>query len=209
VALASREIIHRVDEPMRFVYFVESGLCSLMTITRDGQGVEATSIGREGLVGLAVGLGGPSMPVETIVQVSGSALRMSADAFRRERLRDPALRDLIDRYAHMLLVHLLQSAACNRLHNLQERCCRWLLGAHDRLNRSSFPLTQELLATALGVRRPSLSLALRTLQRADLISYRRGQITILNRQGLEEASCECYAVVRRHLEKVLMPTPRP
>jgi CRP-like cAMP-binding protein len=202
VPLDAHDVIYQADETIQTVYFVESGLCSLMTITREGHGVEAASIGREGLLGLPVGLGAPSMPVETLVRVSGRALRMPEDAFRRELARDGILRDVVNRYANALLVHLLQSAACNRLHGLEERCCRWLLGASDRLRLSAFPVTQELLAAALGVRRPSLTLALRTLQRAGLISYRRGHVTILNRRRLEAASCECYAVVRTHLERV-------
>lgn len=201
VALNSRQVIYRADERMTEVYFVESGLCSLMTTTREGHSVESAPIGNEGLLGLAVGLGGPSMPAETIVQVSGEALRMPVDAFRRELARDAHLRDVVNRYAHTLLVHLLQSAACNRLHGLEPRCCRWLLGARDRLGRPSFPVTQELLATALGVRRPSLTVALRSLHRAGLISYSRGQISILDAKGLERAACECYGVVKHHTDK--------
>ena len=203
VLLRAREVVYRVDEPMREIYFVESGLCSLMTMTREGHGVESAPIGNEGLLGLAVGLGGPSMPVETIVQVSGSALRLDGDVFRRELARDAALREMVNRYAHTVLVQLLQSAACNRLHSLEERCCRWLLAACDRLERHTFPVTQELLAAALGVRRPSLTLALRSLQRAGLVAYKRGQITLRDRPRIQAASCECYAVVRRHTEKIL------
>jgi CRP-like cAMP-binding protein len=109
----------------------------------------------------------------------------------------------VNRYAHAVLVHLLQSAACNRLHGLEQRCCRWLLAARDRLDANTLPVTQELLATALGVRRPSLTLALKTLQSAGVVSYSRGQIVILSRKGLEATACECYAVVKGHLEKAL------
>jgi CRP-like cAMP-binding protein len=206
VPLAAREVVYRVDEPMHSIYFVESGLCSLMTMTREGHGVESAPIGKEGLLGLTIGLGGPSMPVETIVQVPGTALRLNGDLFRRELHRDAALRDMVNRYAHTLLVQLLQSAACNRLHSLEERCCRWLLSALDRLERDTFPVTQELLAAALGVRRPSLTLALRTLQRSGLIACARGQITIRDRPRMQDASCECYAVVRRHTEKIVRRT---
>jgi len=202
VPLHAHDVIYHPDERISAVYFVESGLCSLMTTTREGHGVEAASIGNEGLLGLPVGLGAPSMPVETLVRMKGTALAMEEDAFRRELARDAALREVVNRYANALLVHLLQSAACNRLHGLEERCCRWLLGASDRLPAGPLPVTQELLAAALGVRRPSMTLALRTLQRAGLISYRRGQVTILNRRKLEAASCECYSVVRTHLERV-------
>jgi CRP-like cAMP-binding protein len=203
VPLTGRQVVYRADEPISAVCFVESGLCSLMTTLRDGHSVESASIGYEGLLGLAVGLGGPSMPVETLVQVPGAALRLPVDAFRRELARDASLRDIVNRYAHALLVHLLQSAACNRLHGLEQRCCRWLLAARDRLNADTLPVTQELLATALGVRRPSLTLALRSLQRAGVVAYTRGQIVILSRKELESTACECYAVVKAHLEKAM------
>lgn len=202
IPLNAHDVIYQSDEPMDAVYFVEAGLCSLMTTTREGYGVEAASIGREGLLGLPVGLGAPTMPVETLVRVKGRALGLGEQAFRRELARDTALRDVVNRYANALLVHLLQSAACNRLHALEARCCRWLLGASDRLDLNAFPVTQELLAGALGVRRPSLTLALRTLQRAGTLAYRRGHVTITDRLKLEASSCECYAVVRNHLERV-------
>jgi len=203
VPLHAHDVIYQADEPIDAVYFVESGLCSLMTTTREGHGVEAALVGHEGLLGLGVGLGAPTMPVEALVRVNGRALRMPEDAFRRELARDASLRDVVNRYANALLVHLLQSAACNRLHGLEARCCRWLLGAADRLESPAFPVTQELLAGALGVRRPSLTLALRALQRAGAIAYRRGHVTILDRSRLEAASCECYAVVRTHFARVL------
>jgi CRP-like cAMP-binding protein len=203
VHLTARQVVYRSDERIAAVYFVESGLCSLMTTTRDGHSVESAAIGYEGLLGLTVGLGGPSMPVETIVQVPGSALRLSVELFRRELARDAAVRDVVNRYAHAMLVHLLQTAACNRLHGLEQRCCRWLLAARDRLNANTLPVTQELVATVLGVRRPSLTLALKSLQRAGAVVYRRGQIVILSRKTLEGTACECYAVVRGHLEKAL------
>jgi CRP-like cAMP-binding protein len=203
VALTRRQVVYRADERISAVYFVESGLCSLIATTRDGQSVESAAIGFEGLLGVAVGLGAPSMPVETLVQVPGSALRLSVDVFRRELARDAAFREIVNRYAHALLVHLLQSAACNRLHGLEQRCCRWLLAAHDRLDGSMLPVTQELLATVLGVRRPSLTLALKALQRDGVIDYTRGQIVVSSRKALEGSACECYAVVKGHLKRAL------
>ena len=202
VTLHAHDVVYQSDDPIDAVYFVESGLCSLMTTTREGHGVEAALVGKEGLLGIPVSLGAPTMPVETLVRVEGCALRLPEGAFRRELARDAALRDVANRYAHALLVHLLQSAACNRLHGLEERCCRWLLGAADRLDLDVFPVTQELLAATLGVRRPSLTLALRALERMGVITHRRGQVTIVDRRRLEAASCECHAVVRTHLERV-------
>lgn len=198
-----RDVLQPADEPVGYVLFIESGVCSLVASTREGQAVECASVGTEGFVGTPAIIAGQGLPVETVAQTNGTALRMTAEAFRRELERDEEFRDISRRYVHALLAQALQSAACNRLHSLEERCARWLLSAHDRVGDESLAVTQEALAATLGVRRPSLTLVASLLQRAGLITYRRGEMRILDRRGLETTACECYGVVRAHLEAVL------
>jgi len=198
-----RDVLAPADEPVTHVLFLESGICSLVASTREGQAVECAAVGIEGFVGTAAIVPNESLPVDAIAQTSGSALRLPVDAFRRELATDEAFRDMSRRYVHALLVQALQSAACNRLHSLEERCARWLLTAHDRVGNEALAVTQEALAAALGVRRPSLTLVASVLQRAGLISYRRGEMRILDRRGLETTACECYGVIRSYLDRVL------
>lgn len=199
VTLRPRQIVYEAGEPVRNVYFLESGLCSLRTSTRDGQSVEAVSIGQSGMLGLHVLLGAATIPAEVVVQIGGRALSVSADVVAREMTRDPPLHDAIHRYAHGLIVQAMQSVACSRLHSLEERYCRWLLGAIDCVGGDRITVTQELLAGTLGVRRPSLTLAAKILQRAGTIACRRGEVRVLNRRALEASACECYAIIRRAL----------
>jgi CRP-like cAMP-binding protein len=203
VTFKARDVLAPADEPVSHVLFIESGVCSLVASTREGQAVECAAVGREGFVGSPAIVAGQGLPVDTVAQTSGTALRMTAEMFRRELERDEEFRDISRRYVHALLAQALQSAACNRLHSLEERCARWLLTAHDRVGNESLAVTQEALAATLGVRRPSLTLVASVLQRAGLITYRRGEMRILDRRGLETAACECYAVIKGHIDRVL------
>jgi CRP-like cAMP-binding protein len=203
VSFRARDVLAPADEPVAFVLFIESGVCSLVASTREGQAVECAAVGTEGFVGTPAVVAGQGLPVDTVAQTSGTALRMTAEAFRRELERDEEFRNISRRYVHALLAQALQSAACNRLHSLEERCARWLLTAHDRVGGESLAVTQEALAATLGVRRPSLTLVASVLQRAGLITYRRGEMRILDRRGLETTACECYGVIRGHLDRVL------
>jgi CRP-like cAMP-binding protein len=203
VSLPYRQILYEPGAAISHVYFPEGGVFSLITPMASSPSVEMATIGNEGMVGLPVFLGADRMPSGAITQISGEALRMSAETFKQQVKRDSPLHDLLQRYTLALFNLVAQSAACNRVHSIEERCGRWLLMTHDRVEADEFSLTQDFLAQMLGVRRPSVSLVASTLQRAGLIRYRRGRITILDRQGLEAAACECYRVIRDEFDRLL------
>lgn len=203
VDLAFKELIYRPDEPIRFVYFPLDGVVSLLATMADGAAVEVASVGREGMVGLPAFLGARSLAGQAFAQIPGRAARLGADALREATAASGPLRDLLQRYTQAMFDLVAQSAACNRLHPLDERLARWLLMTHDRLGADRFPLTQEFMGQMLGVRRASVSTAAAILQRAGLIRYARGRITVTDRAGLEAASCECYGVIRREFDRLL------
>ena len=167
----------------------------MKTSTKEGLPVEIATVGPEGMVGLPVFLSDEQVAHRAFVQVPGEGARIAADAFRRLIPRCPVLNHLLLRYTLALLHQIGQNAACNRIHLVEERCARWLLMSHDRVQEDSFPLTQEFLAQMLGVRRPTVSIAGGMLARAGVVTYTRGQITILDRAGLEAAACECYRII--------------
>jgi CRP-like cAMP-binding protein len=173
-----------------------------------GRGVDAATVGFEGMVGIPLVLGESLIPYEVTVQVAGEGLRLSADAFLHLLHEDDALRNVLLRYIEVVLIQTTRTAACNQLHRVEERLARWLLHSHDWVWKDRFRLTQDFLAAMLGVRRPSVSLAAGALQEAGLIRYRRGVITIADREGLEAAACEDYAIVRDAFER-LLPLPSP
>jgi CRP-like cAMP-binding protein len=197
VALTFRQVLYRSHAPIPAVYFLEAGLVSLVARLERGGAIEVGMIGREGIVGLALALGADSSPNEAMVQTAGSALRMDADAFCEELERNPVLMARLLRYEHALHAQVGQTAACNGRHPVEKRLARWLLMASDRLDTLELPLTQELLATMLGVRRAGVCSAIGALERAGILSFKAGRIVILSRQGLEARSCECCAAVRR------------
>jgi CRP-like cAMP-binding protein len=203
VALTLKQIIYAPNEPIDYVYFPKSGMISLVNITEDGRTVEAATVGNEGMVGIPVFLRTDRMPGQAIVQIVGNGLRMKADVFKREVLPGSQLYNLLLRYTQALLNQISQSVACYSLHSVEQRCCRWLLVTHDRVKADQFSLTQELLSQMLGVRRASVSEVANTLQKQGLIRYSRGKMTILDRQGLESASCECYRVVKQECDRLL------
>ena len=195
-----REIQHkavllRPHEDVKEVYFPLSGVISWIVSMRDGDMAEAVTIGREGMAGVSAVLGGTSGAAAGIVQAPGRAIVISRDALAAAANDDIALLKTMMRYANTLINVIAQCAACNRLHDVTERCARWLLMMHDRADGDEFTLLQEFLADMLGVRRPSVSVCASILQRAGFISYRRGKVRIENRDGLEKASCECYGVI--------------
>ncbi len=203
VSLAFREIIYAPNQPIKYVYFPKSGIISLVNITEDGRTVEAATVGSEGMAGIPVFLGADRMPAQAVSQVVGDALRMKADVFKRQVPPGSPLHNLLLRYTQALLNQISQSVACNCLHSIEARCCRWLLMTHDRVKSDQFTLTQELLSHMLGVRRASVSEVAGTLQKAGLICYSRGRIRILNRLGLEATSCECYRIVKEEFERLV------
>jgi CRP-like cAMP-binding protein len=198
-----RHCVFEPDRPSQHVYFPLSAVISIHTRLRDGVGIEIATIGREGMVGLEVFLSGEQMPASAFCQVAGRAARIGSDAFRGLARECEPLTALLLRYTQATLVQVAQSAVCNRVHSVEERCARWLLMTHDRVPGDRFELTQEFLAEMLGVRRPSVSIAASILQRAGFIRYSRGRIEIVDRAGLESAACECYGVIAREYERLI------
>ena len=203
VALTTRDSLMVPDAPVEAVWFVESGFVSLVTSLEEGTQAEVGLIGREGMVGLPLITGVDSSFVEAFVQGDGSALRMDARVFRAAIDEEPALRTLLLRYLEAMNSQVSQTAACNGRHDLEQRLARWLLMAHDRAGGDEFQITQEFLALMLCVYRPSVSVVASTLQRAGMIRYGRGRITIVDREALEATACDCYRVVKARFERLL------
>src|SRR5258708_1551513 len=179
VELGRHQTVHNFNRPITHVYFVERGLVSLVKTMQDGRMIEVGAVGIEGMVGANTILGMRNAVFDCIVHIPGTARRMAFDALRAEMSRSTALRDLILRYAHFRLSQLSQLAACNRLHTLEQRCCRWLLMAHDSAQSDTFPITQEFLAMMLGVQRTGVTSATLSLQKAGLICNWLGRVTIV------------------------------
>lgn len=195
VAMDLGQTLHRHGDVIEYVYFVETGFISALSVLSDGHPLEIALIGSEGVAGFSVVLGGKTSYAETMCQTEGQAYRMSADNLLDASAHAPVLRDLLLRYALLFQVQVAQTAACNAHHALEQRLARWLLAAHDRSRVEELSLTQDLIAVMLGVRRATVSIAASTLQRAGIIRYQHGKITILDRVGLENAACECYEAV--------------
>jgi CRP-like cAMP-binding protein len=203
VRLGLKQVLVEPDAPIRDVYFPREGVCSIIADEQEGGAVEVGTIGPDGLVGIPVLHDAESMPYRVFVQIEGHAWRLSADAFRQVIDERRAVRHLFLRYAQYFTDQVSQSVACNRLHTLDERCARWLLMTHDRVEGDAFELTHEFLSLMLGVRRAGVTVAMGVLQAADVIRYTRGRITVLDRQRLEEASCGCYHITRTQLDRLL------
>lgn len=204
VPLQTRTIFLREGQPIETVCFPQGGLCSLMLTMADGRMAEVGVVGVEGLVGCLAGFGQDVASHDAMVQIPGDgALLMSTRDFREEMSRAGALHGLVSRYMVAASAMTAASVACNALHTAEERCARWLLHAHDRLQSCRFALSHEFIAMMLGVRRPTATLVAGILQRAGLIRYRRGHMEIVDRPGLQEASCECYRAVQAHFHELL------
>jgi CRP-like cAMP-binding protein len=203
IALEYRQSLYRAHKPVGFVYFIETGVGSLVNTMANGQAAEVGTIGNEGVVGLPLVLEDSAAPTSVYVQVPGAGLRIKAALFNRELARSASMRTVMLHYTHAFFNQVAQSAACNQFHSLEQRCCRWLLMTRDRMDSDEFLLTQEFLAMMLGVQRTGVSAAAGALQRAGLIRYKRGQVTILDRRGLEQRSCECYRVSKREFDRLL------
>lgn len=196
------EIVYRAEEPIDYVYFINRGIVSWLATLEDGNTVEAGVIGNEGLAGVSVILGAQSTPNQALTQAEVHALRISSHDITAEFRKNGELNRMILRFVHSMFTQVAQTAACNRLHTLDQRLARWLLMTHDRTG-DEFPLTQEFLSRMLGVRRAGVSVAANSLRQAGLIDYHRGDIRILDRSGLEAASCECYEIVKNEYEQTL------
>jgi len=204
VDLPATMVLYTPNGPVADVYFLEAGVCSVINRMADGSRVEVGTIGPEGIVGLSAVFDAGSSPSETVVQVGGAGFRAPAAAIAEAFSERASVRRVIMRYAQAYLTQVAQTAACNASHPVEERCARWLLMTHDRVNQApSFRLTHQFLAVMLAVRRAGVSVAAGTLQRAGLIRYSRGQVTVLDRDGLEQACCECYGIVRREFDRLV------
>jgi CRP-like cAMP-binding protein len=204
VPITPHELLHAPGGRIRHVYFPLRGVISLMTPLEDGEAIETATVGNEGMVGLHAWLAaGPLGNVQAMSQVAGEAFRMDADHFRAEVDGGGGkLRSVLLSYVEALFAQISQGVACHAAHPIQARCARWFLETHDRAGSDQFVLTQEFLSDMLGVRRPSVTVAARTLQNAGMIRYRRGEITVLDRQALEEASCECYGAIKKEFKRL-------
>jgi CRP-like cAMP-binding protein len=203
VSLPLREILYEADGPISHVFFPLNGVVSLVIIVEGDIALEVGTIGNEGMVGTPIFLGSESSPTRAISQVAGEALRLDVKIFQKEMRRRGSLHDLVQRYTQAMINQISQSTVCNHRHSVAKRMCRWLLMSHDRVGADEFLLTHEFLAQMLGVRRPTVTAVACRLQKAGLISYHRGRIHVLDRKGLEAASCECYQVVMNELDRLL------
>jgi CRP-like cAMP-binding protein len=198
-----KKSLYDASRPIEHVYFPVDGVASLVITTADGSSAEVGTIGSEGFVGLPVCLGDSVAPSSVYVQVPGAALGMDARVFRKELERSPTLNLMMLRYAHAFFNQVAQSAACAHLHRVEQRCCRWLLMTRDRMPSGDFLLTHEFLGMMLGVRRTTVTDVMGTLQKAGMIRYRRGHVTILDHQALEQRACECYEISRLEFDRLL------
>jgi CRP-like cAMP-binding protein len=201
VTVAPRQALQRTGDSVRYVYFPNSGVYSVLTILSSGEMIESCAVGDEGMIGVEAFIEAmPRALSDAVLQVSepgATAERLPVVAFRRELERHGALHAKVCWYLGTVLAVLLQSTACHAAHSLPQRCCRWLLETEERARTSRFRVTQELLASILGARRPTVTLITRDLQTAGLLEYTRGEVTIVDRDGLEQRSCECYRAVQR------------
>ena len=204
VPLRLRQDIIEPQEPIRYAYFPQSGMLSIVNDMRDDDtSIEVGVCGREGFSGVPLLHGVGTQPFRVLVQVAGEAKRISADAFVSVLQETPTFTAMLHRYANALMNQSSQQVACNRLHTLEQRCAKWLLTTHDHMSSGELPLTQELLAVMLGVRRPGVTVAAQALQNAGLIQYKRGRIGVSDRGGLEKMACECYGRIREDYEHLL------
>lgn len=209
-AAGFKEVVYGDEEAISHVHFPLDCVISVVTAMENGDAIEVATVGNEGFIGLPVLLEDFMSPASAraFCQIPGDSLRMRTDAFREALRREPPFHTLLLRYANAFVMQIAQSAACIRLHTIDERCCRWLLMTHDRVASDHIGLTQEFLAQMLGVRRASVNAVAGLLQRSGLIRYSRGRITVLDREGLEKGACECYWVIRREHERLLGPSVR-
>jgi CRP-like cAMP-binding protein len=203
VAFEYRKSLYEASRPIEQVYFPVDGVASLVITTAEGAGAEVGTIGNEGLVGLPILLGDRDAPSSVYVQVPGTALKMDAKIFHGELERSPTMNQIMLRYAHAFFNQVAQSAACAHLHKVEQRCCRWLLMTRDRMPSDDFLLTHEFLGMMLGVRRTTVTDVMGALQKAGLIRYRRGHVTILDRQALQQRACECYEISKQEFDRLL------
>lgn len=201
VKLTKGKTLYHFSNTVRYAYFPLSGMVSILSTTENGLTTEISMVGQEGVVGIPIILRIPTAPYEVAVQMSGEALRVTADLFRREFDQGSILQSVVLRYIHTLIMHISQSASCNRFHPLEERLCRWLLISRDCIKSNSIKLTQTDLSHMLGASRPAVTNTAKALQQTGIISYSRGQIEILDERALQARSCECYRMIAHEISQ--------
>jgi CRP-like cAMP-binding protein len=207
VSFSLGEVVYEFGGHLDYVFFPTTSIVSLLYTMENGSSAEMGLTGNDGVVGIALFMGGGTMPNRAVVQSAGGALRMKAKILQDEFARGGKFQHLLLRYTQALITQISQTAVCNRLHSVEQQLCRWLLLSHDRVKADELIMTQELIADMLGVRREGVTVAAGRLQDAGAISYVRGHITILDRQKLEETVCECYQVVKEEFDRLLGTSP--
>jgi CRP-like cAMP-binding protein len=203
IPMVAKQVLLGRGEPMQYVFFPNGGVCSVTAMMKNGEAVEIATVGDEGMIGMGAFFGSDAIAGETMVQVPDTSLvRMTIKTFEREMERRGALYDAVRRHAQGTLALMMQSTACVALHSVQQRCCRWLLMTHDRVRRDDFQLSHEFLAMMLASARPTVTIVAGVLQQAGYIRYNHANMTILDRPGLEAASCECYATIRAEFDRL-------
>jgi len=203
VELPLGQVVYEADRTLTHVIFPTTAIVSLLNVLEDGASAEIAVVGHEGVVGIALFMGGGSTPSRAVVQSAGQGFRLSSHALKEEFNRSGPAMHLLLRYTQALITQMTQTAVCNRHHTLDQQLCRWLLLSLDRLDGNDLVMTQELIANMLGVRREGVTEAALKLQKFGLIRYSRGNITVLDRPGLENRTCECYAVVKKEYDRLL------
>ena len=203
IELPLEQVLCEPGKPTKYVYFPTDGFISLIAVVKGSPGVEVGMVGREGMLGVQLALGVATAPLHALVQGTGTAWRIGTRAFKVELAASPALQNELHRYLYVLMAQLAESTACVRFHQIGPRLARWLLMSQDRSRASSFEVTQEFLAYMLGVRRVGITAAAGALQRNGLIAYSRGKLTVLDRKGLEQAACGCYAADQKTYAELL------
>ncbi|HEY2358864.1 MAG TPA: Crp/Fnr family transcriptional regulator [Phenylobacterium sp.] len=203
IDLQRGRLLYDPGDMIDVVYFPHDGVISLMTLMENGAAIESATIGREGALGLMAAVAPRQSLSRAIVQTPTRASRISASQLHEAWSKSPRIRDLVDRHSEALFGHAIQSVACNALHSVEARFCRWLLTCHDRISTDTVALTQEFLADMLGVQRTTVTAVARALQEKGAIRYRRGIVDIIDRTVLEQLACECYGVIRRTYERLL------
>ena len=201
VRLRTHHVLHEPGDSLKSAYFCNTGLISILSVFPDGKSVEVGLVGKEGFVGLPLVAGFRTSPTRAVAQIEGTAFRLDGETLILILRQSPSLERLLQKASQIMAMQVTQIAACNRLHEVDERLARWLLMSADRVGSNSVPLTQEFLAQMLGTRRSSVTVAAGILQRAGIIAHTRGDVEIIDRRKLEEASCECYGIMRRQVKE--------
>lgn len=207
VSMPLGEALYESGEQLQHVYFPTTSIVSLLYVMENGASAEIAIVGNEGILGISLFMGGETTPSRAVVQSAGHGYRLKAHLLKQEFQRAGLVMDLLLRYTQALITQMAQTAVCNRHHSIEQQLCRWLLLSLDRLSTFELTMTQELIANMLGVRREGVTEAAGKLQRAGIIRYSRGRITVLDRERLEQDVCECYAVVKKEFERLLSDLP--